>query len=302
MSEKEYKVVPITQVEPDPHQPRQNFEPSLLAKLAESIKGMGIQNPITVEKKKDGTYQIVDGERRYRAAKILGLKTVPVYVIDELTDVDRVVKQFHLQEMHEGWTPHEKAIAIRDLANSLKVTMKEVGKMLGIESGSVRSYIAFIGLAAHTEFTKSETPMRLAGGLASLTKVAKSEYIRQTEKDFDSSDEKDFQIAIIERLKKGDIKTNHDFAKIKDAIVKDANTVDEILAGEKSTEKIFVDAKAETTTAVRQFNNTVRTLAITTGHFEKIDGAIALLDENETAKRTLKNLTTHLQNIVNQLD
>lgn len=302
MSEKEYKVVPITQVEADPHQPRQNFEPNLLAKLAESIKGMGIQNPITVEKRADGMYQIVDGERRYRAAKILGLKTIPVYVSEALTDVDRVVRQFHLQEMHESWTPYEKAIAIRDLAQNLKVPMKEIGQMLGIENTSLRSYIAFINLAAHKEFTKSEISMRMASSVSATTVVAKSEYIRQTDKDFDTNDEKDFQIAIIERIKKGDIKSLRDFAKIKDAIIKNAEVVDDIIANEQSTEKIFVDSDAGAITATRQFINTVRSLAITTGQFEKIGGTIALLNENEIGKKTLKNLIEHLQAVYRQLD
>ena len=72
--------VPVESIEPNPHQPRAHFDEATLAELVASIKEIGVLQPLLVRRKDDKTYQLIAGERRWRAARKAGLKVVPVVV------------------------------------------------------------------------------------------------------------------------------------------------------------------------------------------------------------------------------
>ena len=128
--------LPIGELIPNEDQPRKNFDEQSLATLAESVKNLGIFQPIVVRKQKD-KYQIVAGERRYRAALMVGLETVPVvvknYNTEEMTEVALVE---NLQR--EGLDPIEEALAYQGLMN----TYKQTQEMISARLGRSRSYIA----------------------------------------------------------------------------------------------------------------------------------------------------------------
>ena len=136
LPECEVHELPIGDVIPNEDQPRKNFDEQSLATLAESIKNLGIFQPIVVRKQKD-KYQIVAGERRYRAALMVGLETVPVvvknYNTEEMTEVALVE---NLQR--EGLDPIEEALAYQGLMN----TYKQTQEMISARLGRSRSYIA----------------------------------------------------------------------------------------------------------------------------------------------------------------
>ncbi|SNV76282.1 ParB/RepB/Spo0J family partition protein [Veillonella rodentium] len=136
LGEKEIHELPISEVVPNVDQPRKNFDEDSLATLAESIKNLGIFQPIVVRKQKN-KYQIVAGERRYRAAIMAGLKTVPVvvkkYNTEEMTEVALVE---NLQR--EGLDPIEEALAYQGLMDVYKQTQE----MISARLGRSRSYIA----------------------------------------------------------------------------------------------------------------------------------------------------------------
>ena len=77
-----YQMLPIYKVEPNPDQPRQDFDPVELQALAESIAAHGIVQPLTVRQTENGYYQIIAGERRWRAARMAGLSEVPTVVME----------------------------------------------------------------------------------------------------------------------------------------------------------------------------------------------------------------------------
>ena len=136
LGEKEIHELPISEVVPNVDQRRKNFDEDSLATLAESIKNLGIFQPIVVRKQKN-KYQIVAGERRYRAAIMAGLKTVPVvvkkYNTEEMTEVALVE---NLQR--EGLDPIEEALAYQGLMDVYKQTQE----MISARLGRSRSYIA----------------------------------------------------------------------------------------------------------------------------------------------------------------
>ena len=72
--------IPISQIMPNPDQPRQNFDEAALEELATSIRELGIIQPLTLRSMGDNSYQIISGERRYRASLLAGLDTVPAYI------------------------------------------------------------------------------------------------------------------------------------------------------------------------------------------------------------------------------
>jgi len=136
LPEKEIHELPISELVPNADQPRKSFDEDSLATLAESIKNLGIFQPIVVRKQKN-KYQIVAGERRYRAAIIAGLEIVPVivkkYNTEEMTEVALVE---NLQR--EGLDPIEEALAYQGLMD----TYKQTQEMISARLGRSRSYIA----------------------------------------------------------------------------------------------------------------------------------------------------------------
>ena len=136
LPEKEIHELPISELVPNVDQPRKSFDDDSLATLAESIKNLGIFQPIVVRKQKN-KYQIVAGERRYRAAMIAGLKTVPVivkkYNTEEMTEVALVE---NLQR--EDLSSLEEAESYKNLMDKMELTQEELAKKLG----KSRPYIA----------------------------------------------------------------------------------------------------------------------------------------------------------------
>ena len=117
-------MVPISKVEPDREQPRKFFNEDALQELAESIKQYGVFQPLLVQKEKD-YYKIIAGERRWRAAKIAGLKEIPV-IVKELSD--REIAEIQLIEniQREDLNPIEIAEGYRQLIDKYGFTQDEI--------------------------------------------------------------------------------------------------------------------------------------------------------------------------------
>lgn len=149
LPEREIYELPIGDVIPNEDQPRKNFDEQSLATLAESIKNLGIFQPIVVRKQKD-KYQIVAGERRYRAALMVGLETVPVvvknYNTEEMTEVALVE---NLQR--EGLDPIEEALAYQGLMNTYKQTQEMISARLGRSRSYIANMMRLLKLAASVQ-------------------------------------------------------------------------------------------------------------------------------------------------------
>ena len=116
-------MVKLTAVEPNRDQPRKNFDEDALLELAESIKQFGLLQPILVQER-DGYYEIIAGERRWRAAKIAGLKEVPV-IIKNLTDQEIVEISLIENIQREDLNPIEEAQAYKRLLNEFHLKQDE---------------------------------------------------------------------------------------------------------------------------------------------------------------------------------
>ena len=123
-------LLPISQVEPGLNQPRKRFDPEALADLADSIREHGIIQPITVRRLPSGYYQIIAGERRWRAAKEAGLAEVPAVIIEA---DDRKVMELGLIEnlQREDLNPMEEAEGYLVLLTDYGLTQEEVAQRMG---------------------------------------------------------------------------------------------------------------------------------------------------------------------------
>ena len=134
----------ITDIEANENQPRRKFDEEALASLAESIKEHGIVQPLVVRREGTG-YQIVAGERRWRAARIAGLKTVPVVVKDYSdTQVLEIALIENLQR--EDLNPIEEANAYKALMEEHSLSQEEIGKRIGKSRSAITNSLRLLNL------------------------------------------------------------------------------------------------------------------------------------------------------------
>lgn len=137
--------LPISQVEPGLNQPRKRFDEEALADLAESIRVHGIIQPLTVRRLASGYYQIIAGERRWRAAKAAGLAEVPAVIIEA---DDRKVMELGLIEnlQREDLNPAEEARGYRTLMEEYGLTQEQVARQMGKSRPAVTNTLRLLAL------------------------------------------------------------------------------------------------------------------------------------------------------------
>ena len=135
----------ITKVKPNPNQPRKNFDEDALKELASSIKIHGIVQPIVVNKQANGEYLIIAGERRWRAANLCGLRTVPA-VVKNYTD--KQIKEISIIEnlQREDLNPIEAARAIKQLMDEYGLTQETVSERIGKSRSNVANTLRLLSL------------------------------------------------------------------------------------------------------------------------------------------------------------
>lgn len=143
--EKPDKMVKITKVEPNREQPRKKFDEEALAELADSIKQYGIISPIIVQDRKDH-YEIIAGERRWRAAKLAGLKEVPV-IIKNFTEQEIVEISLIENIQRENLNPIEEALAYKRLLTEFNLKQEEVAQRVSKSRTAVTNSMRLLKLA-----------------------------------------------------------------------------------------------------------------------------------------------------------
>lgn len=137
----------VAEVQPGLNQPRKNFDPQAISDLADSIRNHGIIQPLTVRRLDSGYYQIIAGERRWRAAKEAELKEVPVLVIEAN---DKKVMELGLIEnlQREDLNPVEEARGYQVLMKEYNLTQEEVAESIGKSRPAIANALRLLGLTA----------------------------------------------------------------------------------------------------------------------------------------------------------
>lgn len=145
LDEKNIIELKISQIEPNKDQPRTVFDEEKLAALAESIDEYGVITPIVVKKLDNGFYKIIAGERRWRASKIAGKKTIPV-IIKDYDDKETMEVALIENLQRENLNPFEEAKGYKELMDIFSLTQEEVAKKVGKSRSAVANSIRLLSL------------------------------------------------------------------------------------------------------------------------------------------------------------
>ena len=161
--------IPIEQIEPNPDQPRREFDQDALQELATSIQNMGIIAPITLRQVSENRYQIIAGERRWRASQMAGLTSIPAYI---RTADDESVMELALVEniQREDLNAIEIALAYEHLAEASGMTQEKISERVGKSRTAVTNYMRLLKLPAQIQMAlkNHEIDMGHARALLSL--------------------------------------------------------------------------------------------------------------------------------------
>lgn len=142
--------IEISLIEPNPNQPRREFDQDALQELANSIKEVGIIQPITLRQLTSGKYQIIAGERRWRASQLAGLKSIPAYI---RTVEDEGVMEMALVEniQREDLNAIEVALAYQHLAETTGMTQEKISKRVGKSRAAITNFMRLLKLPAQVQ-------------------------------------------------------------------------------------------------------------------------------------------------------
>lgn len=142
--------IEISRIEPNPKQPRRSFDEETLSELAASIKELGVVQPLSVRETTLGNYQIIAGERRWRAARMAGLQTVPAYV---RSATDSEVTEMALIEniQREDLNAIEVALAFKNLIDTLGLTQERLAERLGKKRTTIANHLRLLRLPAEIQ-------------------------------------------------------------------------------------------------------------------------------------------------------
>lgn len=161
--------IALDNIEPNPNQPRREFDEAALGELAASIREIGIIQPITLRQVDGGKYQIIAGERRWRASQMAGLRTIPAYV---RTVQDENVMEMALVEniQREDLNAIEIALAYEHLAETTGMTQERISERVGKSRTAVTNYMRLLKLPAQVQMAlkNKEIDMGHARALLSL--------------------------------------------------------------------------------------------------------------------------------------
>lgn len=139
--------IPIGQIFPNPHQPRREFDPVALQELSDSIRELGIVQPITLRDQGDGTYLIIAGERRWRASQMAGLETIPAYV--RTVDDENMMEMALIENIQrEDLNALEIALAYQHLLEQYNLTQERLSERVGKNRSTITNYLRLLKLPA----------------------------------------------------------------------------------------------------------------------------------------------------------
>lgn len=197
--------IDLNLIDPNPNQPRHEFSEESLAELAESIREMGIVQPITLRQTDNERYQIIAGERRFRASQLAGKETIPAYIITA-NDEDTMEMALVENIQREDLNALEIALAYQRLIEQNNLSQEQLGKRIGKGRATITNFLRLLKLPAPIQMALKERRIDMGHARALLSiedtktqievfkEIQKNNYsVRQVEE-------------IVRRLKEGDNK------------------------------------------------------------------------------------------------
>lgn len=169
-------MVPISEIETNPFQPRKEFDSVALEELAQSIREQGVITPITVRRMPDGKYQLIAGERRFRASQLAGLTELPAYI--------RIATDGQMMEMalveniqRENLNAMEIALSYNALIEECQLTHEQLSQRVGKDRSTITNYLRLLNLPAETQLALSSGQISMAHARALINVEDPEEHI-----------------------------------------------------------------------------------------------------------------------------
>jgi len=222
--------VDIVDIEANPWQPRTSFDEEKLNELAISIKEIGIIQPLTLRKVKHGKYQIIAGERRFRASKIAGLKTVLAYI--RVAEDDTMLEMALVENIQrEDLDPIEIAISYQRLIEECDLTQESMSERVGKKRSTIANYLRLLKLPVEIQLGLREKQISM-GHARALISVDDTKIQRQL---FDSIIRHDFSVRRIEQ----EVKKINESAEGKDRTGKKSSLSEDYLTLKQQLSDFF---------------------------------------------------------------
>lgn len=148
--------IAIATIIPNPKQPRTMFDEEALQELAESIRVLGVIQPITVKQEKGGRYTIISGERRWRASQLAGQETIPAYIRTEVDDQTLLEMAIVENVQREDLNAIEVALSLRRLVDECDLKQDELGDRIGKKRSTVANYMRLLKLPVEVQLALRE--------------------------------------------------------------------------------------------------------------------------------------------------
>lgn len=160
--------IEIAKIFANPNQPRRDFNEEALRELADSIKELGVIQPITLRKMEDGTYQIIAGERRFRASQLAGKETIPAYILkadDENTMEMALIENIQREDLN----PLEIALAYQQLIEQHNLSQEQLSKRVGKGRATIANFLRLLKLPGAIQVALKEKKIDMGHAKALLS-------------------------------------------------------------------------------------------------------------------------------------
>lgn len=173
--------IPVHLIETNPYQPRTEFDEEAIEELSESIRALGIIQPITVRKTENGGYQLISGERRLRAAKLAGLKEIPAHV---RTANDQGMLEMAIVEniQRENLNAMEVALSLKRLAEECNLTQEQLSERVAKKRSTITNYLRLLKLPAEIQAAIRENKITMGHAKALINLPSEEKQLKILEK------------------------------------------------------------------------------------------------------------------------
>jgi len=225
--------IPVRRIEANPWQPRSKFDEEALEELADSIKEIGIIQPVTVRLLENNNFQLITGERRYRAAKKLGLKTIPAYV-RKAEDLNMLEMALVENIQREDLDAIEVALSYQRLIEECDLTQENLSERVGKKRSTITNYLRLLKLPAEIQLGIREREIGMGHAKALI-----------------NLDDAEKQLSIFEKIVQNDLSVR----KVEELVRKNQNDIDDSTGTrENEDDQPYADLKGHLS---EQFGTTI---------------------------------------------
>jgi ParB family chromosome partitioning protein len=180
-SQKDALTLPVDRIRPNRFQPRKHFDDAALSELAQSLRTHGVLQPIVVRDSAPG-YELISGERRWRAAKLAGLTAIPALIRPDVSDQEMLELALVENVQREDLDAIERAQGFRSMMATLKITQEEVAKKVGLQRATVANHLRLLDLPQEVQDAVSKGLLSMGHARAILALRTPREQLQALER------------------------------------------------------------------------------------------------------------------------